>query len=856
MSTPEGAGGAPRLDRVHLLVNLGGCLAGWQRALAQGTEPGDPSMTGLRGFSADLRSRLPAVGFGGIAYHLGELMRRFDARGSAGDLREPLDALFDLSEQARLTLTAHEQALLARTSSAPQDGAQASPAVAIVAPTPPPMITGGGPHGVNAVGGEPWRVQSAVVSSSGPPSVKPPRLLDSGIIRGRGPAGSPANLPSFVAPGVGLPPHGPEPLGPAGPLPALGAAGAAHQPGVPAVPLASPPMQVVNPGPQAKPPNLPNLLVRSMLGLRPFRGREPQAGSAPVPPKASESGEHGSSLLGLKRRVSSSGVSASPATPPPLLDRGPSGLPPLPPRPSAPPRSEVPPSGASENASGARNVHDLLSGIERSRGRRGDPARAPALLRHRHEEGQGWRVVAIAVAVLALAFGGLLTLIVVLTRRAEESGGARATSLTASAPSGNGLTTASSGELPRARLLDDNESFRALIAQVHGRGKESPQLRALLDEQAALAARAVSPQKCEGSPAACQAWAKIRESTLGGEGVKRITRRRAAGSPDRVRSRWLVGLKMPEIPIEDDPRVQRWFEYYSEGAVGRELFQAMLFRCGAYRDLIQSTLIRYGLPADLLAIVFVESGCEPQATSPVGAAGLWQFMPAVGRAYHLQIKEGVIDERRSPPKSTDAAVRFLRDLRDKLAVYESQGVWDLVFASYNLGPFGMVARLERAGGDVGFWDLVDADLLPDETAQYTPTIQAVALILNNLQRLKFAGVQMRTPQLTSDLEVPPGTRLSLVARAASTSVIYLRSLNLDISGETTPDVPNFAVQVPKDVIWQARDTLKELMARRDDLDQCMPQDFDWGRQRFSKELAEACRRKLHANLAPASGPSR
>jgi hypothetical protein len=469
----------------------------------------------------------------------------------------------------------------------------------------------------------------------------------------------------------------------------------------------------------------------------------------------------------------------------------------------------------------------------------------PALLRYRQQEGQGWRVGAIAVAVLTLVLGGLATLIVVLTRRADEPEPAPGASAAASASSSTPLA-ASSGELPRARLLSENETFRALLAQVHGRGKESPELRALVDEEAALAARTLSQRKCEGSAAACKEWAKIRKSVLGQEGVKRITRRRAAGSPDRIRSSWMVGLKLPEIPIEDDPRVQRWFEYYSEGTVGRELLQGMLFRCGAYRDLIESTLIRYGLPKDLLAIVFVESGCEPQATSPVGAAGLWQFMPATARAYHLRVKEGVIDERRSPPKSTEAAVRFLRDLRDKLIVYQKQGVWDLVFGSYNMGPFGMVARVETAGGDVGFWDLVDADRLPDETAQYTPTIQAVALILNNLQRLKFAGVQMRSPQLTSDLEVPPGTRLSLVARAAATSVNRLRSLNLDISGDRTPDVPNFAVQVPKDVVWQARDTLKELIASRDQSDQCMPPGFDWGRQRFTKKMAAACKRRLGA----------
>ena len=129
---------------------------------------------------------------------------------------------------------------------------------------------------------------------------------------------------------------------------------------------------------------------------------------------------------------------------------------------------------------------------------------------------------------------------------------------------------------------------------------------------------------------------------------------------------------------------------------------------------------------------------------------------------------------------------------------------------------------------------------------YAPAIQAVALILNNLQRFKFSTVQTRTPQLTSDLEVPPGTRLSLVARAASMSTRDLRSMNLDISGESTPDIPNLAIQVPKDVVWQARDTIKDLMASQDQMDQCVPPTFDWGRQRFTKEMAAACQRKLGA----------
>lgn len=839
VSTPEdasGRGGASGSDRVRLLADTAACLSAWQGIVAtQGIRPADPAFVELRRQSGVLATALPGVGFGGIAVHLRELVRKCET-GAFGEARQSLDVLAHLSEQAWLSLSPYEQALFTQhASAAPQQGSPSAPA-------PPPFITIGP--------GRDRREQSGIVpmpGPAGPQSVQPPRLIDSGIIRGS--SDKPPALPPFVQPGQGLPGPGGSPGVAAPPLvgPAPPKADVAPPPAV--LPPAAGPLEVANP-PAGRPANKPNLLVRSMLGLRAIGRGRPSAGPSPLP-SPGDSSEH-KGLLGLRRstNVSSPGIpSPDVAKPPPLLNRSPSGLPPLPasPTPVPPPAAGSPRrSGAIEaSPSGARDVRELLSGLERRRAREARPRLRGTLFRRAEDDGGGYRAGAIAAAVLALVLGGLTTLVVVLTRQDDETERPRPVPSASAGPAASATDVGDDG-LPRQKLLNENESFRALLAQVHGRGKESPQLRALVDEQAALAARAMSPQKCEGTPAACEEWAKIREAVLGNENVKRITRRRSAGSPDRIRSRWLVGLKLPEIPVEDDPRVQRQFEFYTENPVGRETFQAMLFRCGAYRDLIQSTLIRYGLPADLLAVVFAESSCEPRAKSPVGAVGLWQFMPATARAYHLRVKEGVVDERMSPPKSTEAAVRYLRDLHDKLVAYDKRGVWDLVFSAYNMGPFAMVARIERAGGDVGFWDLVDADLLPDETSNYTPAVQAIALILNNLQRLKFSGTQMRAPQLTSDLEVPPGTRLGLIARAASMSVNQLRALNLDISGDVTPDVPNFAVQVPKDVVWQARDTLKELLARRDAADLCVSADFDWGRQRFTKEMAAACKRKLEA----------
>jgi membrane-bound lytic murein transglycosylase D len=387
--------------------------------------------------------------------------------------------------------------------------------------------------------------------------------------------------------------------------------------------------------------------------------------------------------------------------------------------------------------------------------------------------------------------------------------------------------------------------MQTLISQVHEYGgEESPELADLLNEEAALVYE-VMEQKCEEPGDKCQRPVPVVAGTLPAGAPQhqihhlfedRKLDARAPAASNRLPPKWLAGLAIPAIGAEDNPDVRRWLEYYTEHQVGREVFKTMLFRCGAHQDLVEKTLVQYGLPQELLALVMTESGCVSDATSPVGAKGLWQFMPATARAYHLHVKENVVDERVSPPKSTEAAVKFLADL------YRKMGSWEFALASYNMGPFGLSARIRRAGGNVTFWDLAGAGFLPDETAKYVPRIQAYALILKNLARFNFSTAQTRAPEVTADLEVPPGTRLGQVARSAGTSVTHLKLLNPDIVGITTPDLPGsrFMVQVPKDAVFRARTTLEQLLGEGDDADRCVPSAFDWGRQRFTAKMAASC----------------
>ena len=600
-----------------------------------------------------------------------------------------------------------------------------------------------------------------------------------------------------------------------------------------AAPAAWPPVAPA-PAPVRPQPAAAQFSVKNMLGLRAFN-------RGPAPDRAQVGTRKADQLVSLPPLGTPATGASRSSSPPPLLRSDLMGLPPLAQNEPAPFAG-----GARKSAPIEQRVSPVPRPSRSPAGTSGTPPRAtpgrPAMakrLRARRESGRvGWWVGGAGAFVLV---GTALAAFLVLGRHPQRpepdtrvAGGASAVDSGSTSAPKSSLATA-----PRERLLADDERFMSLLAQVHGHGgTESPELRSLLNEQAALASKVLSGKCNDGSPR-CKAWSDVRE-LIAGDRKAGIVKRRRGSDTETTRSRWMAGLKMPGIPVEDDPRVLRVFEFYTENPVGRETFQSMLFRCGAYRDLIQSTLIRYDLPPELLALVFTESGCEPSAKSPVGAAGLWQFMPETGRAYHLNIIEGTIDERYSPFKSTEAGIRMLADLRLKL------GSWDLVFASYNLGPFGVLARLEKAGPDASFWDLVDADLLPDETANYAPTVDALALILANLQRLKFTGVQIRAPQLTADLEVAGGTRLSLVARAAATSVTQLRALNLDFSGDVVPLIPggSIAVQVPKDVVWQARDSIKDLLASKDGADQCVSSNFDWGKQRFTPEMAQACQKRL------------
>ncbi|MDD2238200.1 MAG: lytic transglycosylase domain-containing protein [Kiritimatiellae bacterium] len=121
-----------------------------------------------------------------------------------------------------------------------------------------------------------------------------------------------------------------------------------------------------------------------------------------------------------------------------------------------------------------------------------------------------------------------------------------------------------------------------------------------------------------------------------------------------------------------------------------------------------------GIPENLVWLAEVESSLNPLAKSPVGAAGLFQFMPATAERFGMRVKPE--DERLDPEKSARAAAQYLRIL------YGRFDDWPLSLAAYNAGE-GRVGRVLRERKATCFDEI--ADHLPVETRMYVPKIMAV-----------------------------------------------------------------------------------------------------------------------------------
>jgi hypothetical protein len=258
-----------------------------------------------------------------------------------------------------------------------------------------------------------------------------------------------------------------------------------------------------------------------------------------------------------------------------------------------------------------------------------------------------------------------------------------------------------------ASVVKEADSYRAEASQELKAGRR--------DE-----ARALLRQAGEVIAAAAPDGDVKQEDPLLKEYLREITRELVAlDSPSVSASPTLVDANFAGANYSAQPRVAAFLNYYQ--GRGRTRLEVGRSRLASYRPMMTQIFREEGVPEWLIGVGFVESTYGSTAHSPKEAHGIWQFVPSTGDRYGLK-RTVWTDERGNPEKSTRAAARYLRDLH---ALF---GDWLLALAAYNWGE-GRVAKVIHRTGIREFWIMADRGLLPQETANYVPSVLAASQLL-------------------------------------------------------------------------------------------------------------------------------
>jgi membrane-bound lytic murein transglycosylase D len=223
------------------------------------------------------------------------------------------------------------------------------------------------------------------------------------------------------------------------------------------------------------------------------------------------------------------------------------------------------------------------------------------------------------------------------------------------------------------------------------------------------------------------------------------------------------------IPLIFNSKVKGFIDYFT--VRDRNYTRMILKRQHVYFPLFEKYLKKYNLPDELKYLAVVESGLNPRAVSRAGAVGLWQFMPATGRGFHLN-QDYYFDERMDPEKATEAACKYLKEL------YGYFHDWELALASYNAGPGNVRKAIRKSGNKKGFWEVYDH--LPKETRSYVPQFVAIIYVMNYAFEHNFLDENFEYPMEAKAIKVNESMDLEKLSEQLNICSEDLQKLNPEI----------------------------------------------------------------------------
>lgn len=229
------------------------------------------------------------------------------------------------------------------------------------------------------------------------------------------------------------------------------------------------------------------------------------------------------------------------------------------------------------------------------------------------------------------------------------------------------------------------------------------------------------------------------------------------------------------IPLSYNSTVRNYIILYTEKMPGK--ISEILGLSYYYMPIIEEIIDKYDMPKELRAVPVIESAMNAKAVSRAGAKGLWQFMYSTAKMYKLDINS-FVDERCDPIKSTDAAMRYLRD---SYAVF---GDWMLAIASYNCGAGNVSKAIRRSGGSHDFWTIYP--YLPRETRGYVPAFIGALYTLTYYREHGITPAIVDTPVHTDTFHVNKMVHFEQIAYYTGAPVEQIRNVNPQYTHDIIP----------------------------------------------------------------------
>lgn len=251
--------------------------------------------------------------------------------------------------------------------------------------------------------------------------------------------------------------------------------------------------------------------------------------------------------------------------------------------------------------------------------------------------------------------------------------------------------------------------------------------------------------------------------------------------------------KLPtEIEMPFNQIVRSYIERYVKR--GRTLVAQMLGMCPYYMPIFEEALEKRQMPLELKYIPIIESALNPNAVSPAGAGGLWQFMVATAKGHGLEVNS-LVDERRDPYRSSEKAAEYFQKL------YNTYGDWSLAIAAYNCGPGNVNKAIRRAGTDhPDFWEIYN--YLPKETRGYVPAFIAANYVMSYYQDHNISPTLTKKPLIIDTVQVNHRINFSQISQVLNIPIEEIRILNPQYRKDVIPgDIHPYTLALPSQQIY-------------------------------------------------------